>query len=87
MAVSLPSVGTSCRARSVGLGHTYLTTATTELWDLATTSVAPGPSLDTPRSGHTATLLPDGRVLVVGGKDIGPHSSVPEVFASAEIVH
>ena len=41
--------------------------ATTEIFDPATNSWSPGPELSGPRTGHSATLLPDGRVLLVGG--------------------
>jgi WD40 repeat protein len=43
------------------------TLGTAEIWDPATGTFAPAGELDLPRSGHTATLLPDGRVFVVGG--------------------
>ena len=41
--------------------------ATTEIFDPATNSWSPGPELSGPRTSHSATLLPDGRVLLVGG--------------------
>ncbi len=40
---------------------------TAEIWDPATSSFGPAGRLFTARDGHTATLLPDGRVLVIGG--------------------
>ncbi len=40
---------------------------TAEIWDPATSSFGPAGRLITPRDWHTATLLPDGRVLVIGG--------------------
>jgi N-acetylneuraminic acid mutarotase len=39
----------------------------TELFDPATNRFTAGPSFLAGKTGHTATLLPDGRVLVVGG--------------------
>ena len=40
--------------------------APAEIWDPATETSGPAGS-DSERWGHAATLLPDGRVLVVGG--------------------
>jgi hypothetical protein len=42
-------------------------TASVEIYDPATDVWSRGPSLRTARMGHTATLLKDGGVLVVGG--------------------
>jgi hypothetical protein len=46
--------------------------AAVDLFDAATGLVTPLPGLPAPLSGHTAALLPDGRVLVVGGEGEGP---------------
>jgi hypothetical protein len=62
---------------SSGSGFEML--ATTELWDPSTGAFRPGPPLVEPHAVHTATLLPDGGILVVGGLRSGPD------FASAEL--
>ena len=54
--------------------------ATTEIYDPATGRFTPGPPMSTPRTGHDAVLLPNGKVLVSGGVDAGEHA-----LASAEI--
>ena len=51
--------------------------ASAEVWDPVMASFGPAGSLAEARWGHTATLVPDGRVLVVGGRG--------DVLASAEV--
>ena len=41
--------------------------STTEIFDPAANSWSPGPELSQPRIRHSATLMPDGRVLLIGG--------------------
>jgi hypothetical protein len=48
----------------------------TEMYDPATGNFSPSGSMGTPREGHTATLLNDGRVLIAGGEDIGRDGGV-----------
>lgn len=48
-------------------GDDYVVYSTTEIFDPATNSWSPGPDLSKPRGDHTATLMPDGRVLLIGG--------------------
>ena len=41
--------------------------STTEIFDPTSNSWSPGPELSEPRIHHSATLMPDGRVLLIGG--------------------
>lgn len=55
-----------------------------EIWDPATGQFRLlGATLTTPRAGHTATRMPDGRVLVVGGFSTGRGYNFAEVFDPA----
>jgi hypothetical protein len=58
-----------------------ITLASAELWDPVTGRFSPGGALATPRRMHSATPLPDGRVVVLGG--IGGEDEVG--LASAEV--
>ena len=58
--------------------------ATAEIYDPQTNSWALAASMHTPRSFHTATLLADGRVLVVGGIQAS-NDVTGAVLASAEL--
>jgi hypothetical protein len=69
----------SSRPVSNGRGEAR-TTATVEIFDPTTQRWRAAGALAVPRSGHTATLLPDGRVLVIGGA-----MTARRVVASAEL--
>jgi hypothetical protein len=57
------------------------TLASTEIYDARTNAWSAGPPLVTPHSFHTATLLPDGSLLVAGGSlDV---SGIPDFAAIA----
>lgn len=66
-------------------GQTLRTEASTEIFDPATSTWSPGGAMGTARFEHTATLLGDGRVLMVGG--LGPTGEGDAVgaLASTEI--
>jgi hypothetical protein len=51
---------------------------TAQVWDPTTLAFSPAGSLSQTRANHTATLLPDGRVLIIGG-------TAEEPLASAEL--
>jgi hypothetical protein len=57
--------------------------AVAEVWNPATGTFGPAGSLAEPRVSHTATLLPDGRVLVIGG--IGRSGDASVIRSSAEV--
>jgi hypothetical protein len=55
----------------------------TELFDPATGSFSAGPALSMPLAGHTATLLPNGKVLIAGGH--GPFGGSTNVAVATNI--
>ena len=52
-------------------GQKWRVLSSTEMYDPATRTFSPIGSMGAARDGHTTTLLDDGRVLIVGGEDIG----------------
>lgn len=58
---------------------------TTELWDQASGTWAPGPSMGLARIGFSLTVLADGAVLALGGVDALYHD-LPAPIASAELL-
>ena len=65
-------------AGGLDAGDTAL--ASTELMDPDTYAWAAGAALGTARTGHAATLLPDGDLLVAGGAGAGGNLASAEVY-------
>jgi hypothetical protein len=57
--------------------------ATTEIFDPATDTFAPGPVMLEPRALHTSTTLTNGNVLIAGGLSLLPIVNLPTVSSTA----
>lgn len=60
--------------------------AAAEYYEPAADAWTPGPPLSRPRSNHTATLLPDGRLLLTGGLTPNPESGAATPTNTIEFI-
>lgn len=67
-------------------GSDVYATSTSEIFNPVTGAFTPSGSMASPRTGHTATRLPDGKVLIAGGRNSTCwYGCLELIWASAEL--
>ncbi|HJR80489.1 MAG TPA: kelch repeat-containing protein [Anaerolineales bacterium] len=61
-------------------GTSEIAIASAEIFDPATNSFTPTSDMNEPRNGHTATLLPNGKVLLAGGWNQQGRTATAELY-------
>ena len=61
-------------------GTSEIAIASAEIFDLATNTFTPTSDMNEPRNGHTATSLPNGKVLLAGGWNQQGRTATVELF-------
>jgi WD40 repeat protein len=61
-------------------GTSEIAIASAEIFDPETNTFIPTGDMNEPRNGHTATLLPDGQVLIAGGWNLEGRTATAELY-------
>ena len=61
-------------------GTSEIAISSAEIFDPETNTFTPTSDMNAPRNGHTATLLPNGQVLIAGGWDQSGRTSTAELY-------
>ena len=86
-ALTLLPDGRALASGGVGRGDgAVLQMSTTEIYDPETNAWTRGPDMAEPRYDHSATALPDGRVLIAGGITIHPNTGELYPTNTSEII-